>query len=78
MLIPTIAAGAITLGLMNQIIRAFSEVTSSFQYLVRSWSTIIDLISVFKRLQAFEAAFKGEPLPDLDRAYIASGGRSDS
>ena len=46
LLIPTIAVGAITLGLMNQIIRAFSEVTSSFQYLVRSWSTIIDLISV--------------------------------
>ena len=58
LLIPTIAAGAITLGLMNQIIRAFSEVTSSFQYLVRSWSTIIDLISVFKRLQAFERLSK--------------------
>ena len=45
LLIPTIALGTITLGIMNQIIRAFSEVTSSFQYLVRSWSTIIDLIS---------------------------------
>ena len=64
-LIPTIAAGTITLGIMNQIIRAFSEVTSSFQYLVRSWSTIIDLISVFKRLQAFEAAFKGEELSTI-------------
>ena len=78
LLIPTIAAGAITLGLMNQIIRAFSEVTSSFQYLVRSWSTIIDLISVFKRLQAFEAAFKGKPLPDLDREFISGGNRIDS
>ena len=70
LLIPTIAAGAITLGIMNQIIRAFSEVTSSFQYLVRSWSTIIDLISVFKRLQAFEAAFKGQELSNLDKEYI--------
>ena len=78
LLIPTIAAGAITLGLMNQIIRAFSEVTSSFQYLVRSWSTIIDLISVFKRLQAFEAAFEGKPLPDLDREFISGGSRIDS
>ena len=78
LLIPTIAAGAITLGLMNQIIRAFSEVTSSFQYLVRSWSTIIDLISVFKRLQAFEAAFEGKPLPDLDREFISGGNRIDS
>lgn len=78
LLIPTIAAGAVTLGLMNQIIRAFSEVTSSFQYLVRSWSTIIDLISVFKRLQAFEAAFEGKPLPDLDREFISGGNRIDS
>ena len=78
LLIPTIAAGAITLGLMNQIIRAFSEVTSSFQYLVRSWSTIIDLISVFKRLQAFEAAFEGKPLPDLDQEFISVGNRIDS
>ena len=61
---------------MNQIIRAFSEVTSSFQYLVRSWSTIIDLISVFKRLQAFEAAFKGEELSNLDKEYIETKGKS--
>ena len=78
LLVPTIAAGSITLGLMNQIIRAFSEVTSSFQYLVRSWSTIIDLISVFKRLQAFEAAFVGKPLPDLDQEFISAGNRIDS
>ena len=77
LLIPTIALGTITLGIMNQIIRAFSEVTSSFQYLVRSWSTIIDLISVFKRLQAFEAAFKGKSLPKLDLEYIRTDGRVD-
>ena len=77
LLIPTIAAGTITLGIMNQIIRAFSEVTSSFQYLVRSWSTIIDLISVFKRLQAFEAAFKGEELSNLDKEYIETKGKVD-
>ena len=78
LLIPTIALGTITLGIMNQIIRAFSEVTSSFQYLVRSWSTIIDLISVFKRLQAFEAAFEGKSLPKLDLEYIKTDGRVDT
>ena len=62
---------------MNQIIRAFSEVTSSFQYLVRSWSTIIDLISVFKRLQAFESAFKGEELSNLDKEYIETDCKVD-
>ena len=77
LLVPTIALGMITLGIMNQIIMAFSEVTSSFQYLVRSWSTIIDLISVFKRLQSFEAAFEGKTLSKLDLEYIDTDGRID-
>ncbi|MEZ5726922.1 MAG: SbmA/BacA-like family transporter [Burkholderiaceae bacterium] len=52
---PTIVAGAFTLGTMQQIVRAFGKVEDSFQYLVHSWSTIVELISVFKRLRAFEA-----------------------
>ena len=36
-LAPTIVAGTITLGPMNQILNAFSQVRSSFQYLVNSW-----------------------------------------
>ncbi|HEX2545443.1 MAG TPA: peptide antibiotic transporter SbmA [Ramlibacter sp.] len=52
---PTIVAGVITLGVMQQISRAFDKVTESFQYLVLSWSTIVELISVYKRLKAFEA-----------------------
>lgn len=52
---PTVVAGVITLGVMQQISRAFDKVTESFQYLVYSWSTIIELISVYKRLRAFEA-----------------------
>jgi peptide/bleomycin uptake transporter len=51
---PTIIAGIITLGLMEQIIRAFSRVEWSFQFLVRSWSTIIEMIAVYKRLREFE------------------------
>ena len=54
-LAPTIVAGALTLGTMQQIVRAFGRVENSFQYLVNSWSTIVELISVFKRLRAFEA-----------------------
>lgn len=52
---PTILSGTITLGVMQQIIRAFGKVESSFQYLVYSWTTIVELISVYKRLRAFEA-----------------------
>ena len=39
-LIPTIVSGKITLGIMNQILRAFGQVASSFQFLVNSWTTI--------------------------------------
>ena len=51
---PTIVAGAITLGVLQQIVRAFSRVESSFQYLVNSWDTIVELMSIYKRLRQFE------------------------
>ena len=72
-LIPTIVSGKITLGIMNQILRAFGQVASSFQFLVFSWTTIIELISIYKRLAAFEAAIQNQPLPDLDQEFIKAG-----
>jgi len=54
-LAPTIVTGAITLGFVQQIIRAFGRVESSLQYLVKSWSTIVEFISVWKRLNEFES-----------------------
>ncbi|MEP6826796.1 MAG: peptide antibiotic transporter SbmA, partial [Aestuariivirga sp.] len=55
----TIVSGKITLGPMQQILSAFGEVRSSFQYLVNSWTDIVELMSIFKRLRAFEAKLKG-------------------
>ena len=69
-LIPTIAAGKITLGIWQQILTAFGQVSSSFQYLVNAWPTIVELISIYKRLRAFEATLDGEPLPDIDQRFI--------
>jgi peptide/bleomycin uptake transporter len=69
-LAPTIVAGKITLGAMNQILNAFEQVRTSFQYLVNSWTTIVELLSIYKRLRAFEATIEGEPLPDIDRRFI--------
>ena len=69
-LIPTIVSGRITLGIMNQILRAFGQVASSFQFLVNSWTTIIDLISVYKRLQAFEASIYDRELPKIDQEFL--------
>ena len=59
----TNSAGTITLGVMQQIVRAFGRVEMSFQFLVRSWSTIVELISVYKRLRAFEATIDTTPTP---------------
>jgi peptide/bleomycin uptake transporter len=67
---PSIAAGTITLGLLNQITNAFSQVTSSFQYLVNSWPTIIELLSIYKRLRAFEASLYGEKMSGIDQRYV--------
>ena len=54
-LAPAIVAGAVTLGVMQQIIRAFGRVEGSMQYLLRSWPIIIELLSVYRRLREFEA-----------------------
>ena len=70
LLIPTIAAGAITFGLLQQILTAFNQVSNSFQILVHSWGTIIELLSVHKRLASFEAAIRGEPLPVIDQYAV--------
>ena len=69
-LVPSIVAGKLTLGLMNQITNVFSQVQGSFQYLVNSWTTIIELLSIYKRLRAFEAVIRDEPLPSLDQANL--------
>ena len=67
LLIPTIAAGAITFGILQQILTAFNQVSNSFQYLVNSWTTIVELLSIYKRLSSFEAAISNEPLPAIDQ-----------
>jgi peptide/bleomycin uptake transporter len=66
LLAPTIVSGKITLGAMNQILNAFEQVRSSFQYLVNAWSTIVELLSIYKRLRSFEAKMYGEPLPSIE------------
>ena len=68
---PTIVAGAVSLGVLQQTIRAFGRVEGSFQYLVNSWPTIVELLSIYKRLKTFEAAIHDQPLPDIDREYLS-------
>lgn len=65
LLVPTIVVGAITFGILQQILTAFGQVSNSFQYLVNSWTTIVELLSVYKRLTAFESALDGPSQKDL-------------
>ncbi|MEO7547565.1 MAG: peptide antibiotic transporter SbmA [Ramlibacter sp.] len=65
-LAPTIVTGIITLGVMQQTVRAFGRVESAFQFLVLSWSTVVELMSVYKRLRAFERQIvEPDPTPSL-------------
>jgi peptide/bleomycin uptake transporter len=66
LLAPTLVAGKITLGIMQQILSAFAQVRHSFQYLVTSWRTIVELISIYQRLRGFEARIHDEQLPSIE------------
>jgi peptide/bleomycin uptake transporter len=61
-LAPSIIAGAFTLGVMQRVMNAFNQVENSFQYLINSWTTLVELLSIYNRLKAFEAAIDDEPL----------------
>ena len=74
-LAPTIVAGKITLGAMNQILNAFAQVRSSFQYLVNSWTTIVELLSIYKRLRTLEAALHGEELSGIETTQDDAGAK---
>ena len=66
-LAPAIVAGVVTLGVMQQIIRAFGRVEGSMQYLLKAWPTIIELASVYKRLREFEEKLQlSEEAPTTD------------
>jgi peptide/bleomycin uptake transporter len=66
---PAIVVGKFTLGVMNQILNALEQVRNSFQFLVNSWTTIVELISIYKRLRAFEATLKGEELGSIEQTH---------
>jgi peptide/bleomycin uptake transporter len=51
---PSVVTGLITFGVFQQVLQAFSQVSDSFRFLVNSWTTIINLISIYQRLRGFE------------------------
>lgn len=75
---PSILGGALTLGLFQQISNAFNQVEESFKFLANSWTTIIDLISVYKRLRLFESSvpYEAEIAYDLNHPVFTNSGIS--
>jgi peptide/bleomycin uptake transporter len=65
LLFPSIVAGTITLGLMTQITNVFGQVRGSFQYLIASWTTLVELMSIYKRLRSFERELDNQPLQEV-------------
>lgn len=57
-LIPVIFNVVVTFGLIQEIARDFEKVESNFQFVVNSWITVIEFISVCKRLKQFEKEIK--------------------
>ncbi|MDF7680314.1 peptide antibiotic transporter SbmA [Enterobacteriaceae bacterium ESL0689] len=66
LLFPSIVAGAITLGLMTQITNVFSQVRNAFQYLIYSWKTLVELMSIYKRLRSFEQQLDSQVIHEAD------------
>ncbi len=53
---PSLFTGAILIGTLVQVGNAFDRVLDGFSVLIRSWTTITELLSVIKRLREFEKA----------------------
>ncbi|MEM9228193.1 MAG: peptide antibiotic transporter SbmA [Pseudomonadota bacterium] len=64
---PSIVAATITFGLFQQIMNAFGRVENSFQFLINAWPTIIELMSIQKRLAAFERAIENQELDVIEQ-----------
>ncbi|RAU35792.1 peptide antibiotic transporter SbmA [Enterobacter sp. ECC-175] len=69
LLFPSIVAGTITLGLMTQITNVFDQVRSSFQYLISSWTTLVELMSIYKRLRSFERELDDKDLQEVTNTF---------
>ncbi|TNV17239.1 peptide antibiotic transporter SbmA [Buttiauxella sp. B2] len=68
LLFPSIVAGTITLGLMTQITNVFGQVRGSFQYLISSWTTLVELMSIYKRLRSFERTLQDIPVEAVNES----------
>ena len=69
---PSIIAGALTFGIYQQINQAFSRVENSFQFLVNSWTVIVELMSIHKRLTEFESIIDHDSLDTTSDVILSA------
>jgi len=69
---PSILAGTLTLGLYQQVQNAFGQVASSFQFFAQSWTTIVELQSIYLRLQRFESFIPRDEPPIKEQPAAAT------
>lgn len=69
---PSILAGTLTLGFYQQISNAFGQVSGSFQFFARAWTTIVELLSVYQRLRLFESYIPREQEPIKESVTAAA------
>ena len=55
-LAPSYFGQLITLGVLFQVINAFGRVESSMTYFIDRWTTIVEFMSVIKRIKEFDKA----------------------
>jgi peptide/bleomycin uptake transporter len=77
LLFPSIVAGTMSLGLFQQISNAFDKVRGAFQTLVDDWQEVVKLVSIYKRLRAFEATLEGSPLQSIETEIVEKMVRDD-
>ena len=54
---------------MRQITNVFEQVRSSFQYLIASWTTLVELMSIYKRLRSFESELNAPPASQMTNTF---------
>ncbi len=43
----------------------FGQVRGAFQYLINSWTTLVELMSIYKRLRSFEHELDGDKIQEV-------------
>ncbi|SQB21737.1 transport protein [Citrobacter koseri] len=54
---------------MTQITNVFGQVRGSFQYLINSWTTLVELMSIYKRLRSFERELDGQDIQEVTNTF---------